>query len=183
MKRSQFDDIASLYTEKVWKEAPLNEMAPPFEAGGSPGEFSTSNRDDFKAFTQPQYKSATRGIAESPEFEQILKGIISSIGKALLSEIKGAGGRLPDSRQEMNERAGRAITSLIVSKGTQKPIFQGSHAKHLGRNVVDALIKAGHLKEVDSARGRHKSGGSAGKAPPSAANISFGDADLDDPAI
>mgnify|MGYP003419722697 CR=1 FL=1 len=32
MKRSQFDDIASLYTEKVWKEAPLNEMAPPFEA-------------------------------------------------------------------------------------------------------------------------------------------------------
>ena len=181
MKRSQFDDIASLYTEKVWKEAPLNEMAPPFEAGGSPGEFSTSNRDDFKAFTQPQYKSATRGIADSPEFEMILKNIIRTVGKAILKEIEGSGGRVPDSRQEMNERAGAAIQRLILAGG--KPLFQGSHSKHLGRNVVDALIKAGHLKEVDSARGRHKSGGSAGKAPPSAANISFGDEDLDDPAI
>ena len=182
MTKTHFDDIASLYTEKVWKDsAALNEMAPPFEPGESPGSpVNTSDPSDFKAFTQPQYKGATRGISERDDFQNILQGIIKRIGKVLLDEIEAGGGRVEDSRQEMNERAGRAIMKWITIGSTGKPLFQGSHAKHLGRNVVDALVKAGHLKEVDSARGRHKSGGGGGVGSKSqfSGDVSFGDAPI-----
>lgn len=169
-----FNEIANLYTEGVLKsEKVLSESMPPFEMGDSPGgDIPPYQSDDYKAFTQPQYKSATRGLftgADPAAEGTLVKRIVEVVGKDIVAAIEGAGGRVADNRQEMNKRAGLIIMKRILANG--KPLFQGSHAQHLGRNVVEALIRAGRLKEIREGGGR---GGrsSSGVSPES---ISFGD--------
>lgn len=138
--------ISEAYRTKI-----LNEAPPPFADGdesfGSSAEKKYGVEDpdnNFKAFTK--YPSATKDIQNREDLPDVLKVIVNQIGKQIVQTIADEGGRIEDSKQEAGIRAGE----LIFQK---YPFFRKSHTKHLGRNVIDALLRAGLIKEVDRGTG------------------------------
>lgn len=158
MKKKDLALISETYAKSV-----LNENVPPFELGGSyenpdPSKYETGERGKFKAFQSEKYPKQTRGFSENPDYERLLTAIISRVGKEIVAAITDAEGRIEDTKQEAGQRAGEIINRTILVKG--QPLFQASHAQHLGRNIIDALERAGVIKELP----RTRSGGESSVA-------------------
>lgn len=151
--------ISELYNKNI-RGGVLNEMTPfvgdqygDFGSERAHKSYDSEDPDLFKAFVRPQYQSAMRRFADDPKHPLYIRQIVDFVGKEILAQIADEDGRIEDNKREVAERAGSIIG--------QKFGFPKTHLKHLGRNVIDALIRAQIIKEVDSARGR---GGSKGKA-------------------
>ena len=136
----------------------LNEMMPFVSGEGGFGgdaddKYETGNADKFKAFGSKY--SGAGGVSDREDFSEILQSIINSVGKDILAAIADEDGRIEDNKREAGKRAGEI---LFQKSGG---VFGKTHSQHLGRNVVDALLRADIIREVDSARG--KSGGAKEK--------------------
>ena len=156
MKKKDLALISETYAKKV-----LNENVPPFELGGSyenpdTSKYQTGDRDEYKAFSSETYPKLTRGFDTNPDYERLLTAIINRVGKQIVAAITDADGRIEDSKVEAGARAGDIITRTVLVKG--KPLFPPSHAEHLGRNIIDALLRAEVIKELPRTR---RGGGSS----------------------
>jgi len=182
MKKKDLALISETYARDV-----LNEAVPPFELGSnyeSPDESKykaergqANPKGLFKAFNPETYKhdKGVVKLASSSNFGVLLTAIINKVGKDIVAAISDEGGRIEDSKQEAAERAGAIIQKRIIDRATGSPMFSNSQSKHLGRNVVDALERAGVIKELTRTR---KGSGPAEIKDISMDDIDFGDDDL-----
>ena len=156
MRKSDMELLAEQYNTRILSEAPFGPSEPkmmPFEAGasaGSPqkGEYQTGNPAEWNAVGK--YPKMTKNLAENPAFEQIISSITDKVGEYMLQAIAGEDGRIEDSKQEAATRAAEFLKTIKIG---ESPLFTPSHTVHVARNVIDALIRSGTIKEVDRKRG------------------------------
>ena len=165
-KKTDLNIIAERYASQV-----LNEMMP-FAAGehfGDPkkDEYRTGDPEEWKAATK--YPKMTGDLGNNPEFEQIMSTITDAVGAHLLQAIEDENGEIPDSKQEVAKRASEVIKNIKIGG---RPLFTPSHTVHIARNIVDALVRAGTIKELPRTRS-----GSGGK-PARPSNTGIGASDL-----
>lgn len=164
-KKADLNIIAERYASQV-----LNEMMP-FAAGehyGEPqkGEYKLDNPEEWKAATK--YPKMTGDLGSNPAFEEIMSGITDAVGAHLLQAIEDENGEIPDSKQEVAKRASEVIKSIKVGG---RPLFTPSHTVHVARNIVDALVRSGTIKEIKAPRG-------SSNRPAKPSNTEFGASDL-----
>jgi hypothetical protein len=165
-KKADLNIIAERYASQV-----LNEMVP-FAAGehyGDPqkDEYKLDDREEWKA--ADKYPKMTGDLGSNPAFAEIMSSITDAVGAHLLQAIEDENGEIPDSKQEVAKRASEVIKSIKVGG---RPLFTPSHTVHVARNIVDALVRSGTIKELP----RTRSGGGGKPARPS--NTEFGASDL-----
>jgi hypothetical protein len=165
-KKTDLNIIAERYASQV-----INEMMP-FAAGehyGDPqkDEYKLDDREEWKA--ADKYPKMTGDLGNNPEFSGIMSSITDAVGAHLLQAIEDENGEIPDSKQEVAKRAAEVIKSIKVGGRT---LFTPSHTVHVARNIVDALVRSGTIKELP----RTRSGGGGKPARPS--NTEFGASDL-----
>jgi hypothetical protein len=164
-KKTDLNIIAERYASQV-----LNEMMP-FAAGehyGDPqkDEYKLDDPEEWKAATK--YPKMTGDLGNNPEFSGIMSSITDAVGAHLLQAIEDENGEIPDSKQEVAKRAAEVIKSIKVGGRT---LFTPSHTVHIARNIVDALVRSGTIKELP----RTRAGGSGKPARPSNTGISSSD--------
>lgn len=164
-KKTDLNIIAERYTSQV-----LNEMMP-FAAGehyGEPqkSEYKLGDPDEWKAATK--YPKMTGDLGSNPEFEKIMSTITDAVGAHLLQAIEDENGEIPDSKQEVAKRASEVVKNIKIG---DRPLFTPSHTVHIARNIVDALVRSGTIKELPRAR----SGGGGKPARPSNADVGASD--------
>lgn len=145
-KKTDFTVIAERYQQEI-----LNEEMP-FQAG----EYSSDpQRDEYKLDDPSEHKAThkypkmTSDIGSNPAFAEIMTTIIDTVGEQLLDAIEAEGGTIPDSKQESAQRVAAILSTIKVG---ERPLFVRSHAVHVARNVVDALVRSGTIKELPRTR-------------------------------
>lgn len=160
-RKADLNIIAERYATQV-----LNEMVP-FAAGehyGEPqkGEYKLDDPEEWKAATK--YPKMTGDLGSNPNFAKIMSSITDAVGAHLLQAIEDENGVIPDSKQEVAKRAAEVVKNIKVGN---KPLFTPSHTVHIARNIVDALVRSGTIKELP----RTRTGGGGKPARPSSAGI------------
>lgn len=164
-KRADLNIIAERYASQV-----LNEMMP-FAAGehyGEPqkGEYKLDDPEEWKAATK--YPKMTGDLGSNPAFAEIMSNITDVVGAHLLQAIEDENGEIPDSKQEVAKRAAEVVKNIKIG---DRPLFTPSHTVHIARNIVDALVRSGTIKELP----RTRSGGGGKPARPSNTGVSSKD--------
>lgn len=140
---------------------PAGAQAMPFEAGGGAGKlgepeslatYQIGNPERFKAFVSYcGAKCVGRMLGDFPKkyenWQSILEKIITKCGKKVLADIEASESKqVPDTRKQMQLRLGNYITTFALMG---EKLFNKDISEHVGRNVLDALERAGVIVEVD----------------------------------
>ena len=104
----------------------------------------------------------------NPAFAEIMSNITDVVGAHLLQAIEDENGEIPDSKQEVAKRAAEVVKNIKIG---DRPLFTPSHTVHIVRNIVDALVRSGTIKELP----RTRSGGGGKPARPSNTGVSAKD--------
>ncbi len=174
MRNLDLNSLTSLYENKVVLKNVLNEELPYWEGPGgikAAGSASTSPDVHRAAMSnQPSY------AGEHRLNEEQMKKVILIIGQEILDFLKTLPGEKfvgGETSKEEDDAFRAKIAEMIFNKIKMKsgePIYQKAFAKHIARQLVDALLDVNTLSYSKPAKGG-KGGGGAGQGPVDAPDL------------